>query len=247
MIRVGKRRYMRNGKYVDPSYPNFTPIICLTKSTQYGSLGPYCLVDENGIIMENFWQFSKVYPKVPAVKQRYSRFDKTVIWEHPEELHAIYRAGSWTLTDKYFEWRQKGMFNKYAVRYPVGHNYRNQVLFSLTEDENNNIIYEPLTYIEARKKIYIPKYCQCVKSQLQFKELKSRLDQGENLLIIEVVGPVSESLAYYQEKYNVPSNWIENDTILATKENLTILCHDDKHPFGHGYCLSMALLNINID
>ena len=57
MIRVGRRIYT-NGKFTDPSYEGFTPIICLTKSTEYGSLGPYELKDEDGRIMENSYQFS---------------------------------------------------------------------------------------------------------------------------------------------------------------------------------------------
>ena len=53
-IRVGRRKYARGG-YTDPSFPGFTPIICLTKSTAYGSLSPYVIKDEKGRIMENVW------------------------------------------------------------------------------------------------------------------------------------------------------------------------------------------------
>lgn len=53
MIRVGRREYRKDGSYKDPSYPGFTPILVLTKSSAYGSLGPYCLKDEKGRIMEN--------------------------------------------------------------------------------------------------------------------------------------------------------------------------------------------------
>ncbi|AEX61932.1 hypothetical protein c7_R1070 [Megavirus courdo7] len=31
--------------------------------------------------------------------------------------------------------------------------------------------------------------------------------------------------------------------MLVTDENLAIMLHDPKHPFGHGYCLAMALTN----
>lgn len=51
-VRVGTRLY-NGGKYYDPSYPGFTPIIVLTKSSKYGSLGPYVLRDEKGRIFEN--------------------------------------------------------------------------------------------------------------------------------------------------------------------------------------------------
>jgi len=39
-------------------------------------------------------------------------------------------------------------------------------------------------------------------------------------------------------------NIIENDTILATDENIMIMMYDTLHPFGHGYCLAMALLDL---
>lgn len=53
MIRVGRCIYDRNGKRTDPSFEGFTPIVCLTASSAYGELGPYCLKDEYGRIMEN--------------------------------------------------------------------------------------------------------------------------------------------------------------------------------------------------
>lgn len=38
--------------------------------------------------------------------------------------------------------------------------------------------------------------------------------------------------------------FIENGTLLASKENLQLLLNDAKHPFGHGYCLAWALLDL---
>ena len=42
MIRVGRSKW-EHGKRIDPSYPGFTPILCLTKSSPYGELSPYML------------------------------------------------------------------------------------------------------------------------------------------------------------------------------------------------------------
>ena len=72
MIRVGRRIYNRNGSYTDPSYDGFTNIFVLTKSTEYGCLGPYELKDDQGRIMENIWQGEKVYKSVPSQIQTYS-------------------------------------------------------------------------------------------------------------------------------------------------------------------------------
>jgi hypothetical protein len=106
---------------------------------------------------------------------------------------------------------------------------------------------ERLTYVQARKQIYLPIYCELVKQQPQFKRLVDRWRNGENLLILEVDGPHQESLAYYQEKYGVGESFIEHDTILATFQNLKIMLNDVKHSFGHGYCLAAALQSINFE
>ena len=243
-IRVGRRIYQRSGQYNDPSYPGFESILCLTKSTAYGSLGPYCLVDENGVIMENKWQFSKVYERVPKTKEKKSRYDQTVIWEHPEEIHALKTSDGWEIRTTYTAWRRKGMKCQYAVRYPVGYGNMHKCLFSLAEDEKGEIIRKPLSYIEARKQIYVPEYQKLVVQKPQFAELQQKLRNGTNLLIIEVDGPHQESLQYYKDKYNVNDDFIERDTILATPENLKIMLEDPKHSYGHGYCLAAALLGI---
>lgn len=239
-MRVGRRVYNNKiGTYVDPSYPGFTKILVLTKSTEYGSLGPYVLTDEKDRIMENVWQFQKLYKTVPAACEKLSRYDKTIIWQHPEETHIDKNKN---ITEKYWKWREKGMNNKYYVRYPVGFNNMSKCVCAIKEFDDGTFS-EPLDYIQARKHIYVPLYCRLVKKQKQFKELQNRLKNGEKLLIIEVDGPHQESLDYYKEKYHVADNFITNYTIEVTKENMEIMLNDPKHPFGHGYCLAMALLN----
>jgi hypothetical protein len=243
MIRVGRRIYNRNGSYTDPSYDGFTNILVLTKSTEYGSLGPYELKDDKGRIMENIWQGEKVYKKVRSQRQTYSRYDSTIIWE--------YRATKFldddgNILDDYWIWRKKVMENKYHLRYPAGFSDMKNCLYAIHEYEDGTLS-DKLDYIESRKITYLPLYCKLVKKKDQFIELKSRLENGENLLIIEVDGPHHESLKYYQEKYNVDDKFIENSTILINKEAIQIMLNDPKHPFGHGYCLAMALLDKDVE
>jgi len=116
MIRVGRRVYS-NGSWADPSYEGYTPVVVMTASSEYGSLSPYQLKDSKGRLMENIWQFSKVYEKVPKSIQKYSRWNRKVIWNHPAETH----IEDGELTDAYFKWREKGMYCKHAIRYPVGY------------------------------------------------------------------------------------------------------------------------------
>ncbi|CAN5868047.1 hypothetical protein BH23THE1_BH23THE1_26340 [soil metagenome] len=231
-IRVGRITGYGSNK-VKPSYTGFTVIEVMTKSSPYGDLGPYVLKNDKGELMENIWQFSKVYPSVPYSKQKYSQYDPTIIWEHPAEVHIDNQTNQ--PNDKYWNWRKKGMECKYAVRYPVGYSHRHQVLYTLTDSG------QKLNYIEARKTIYLPVYVDLVSKSQRFQSLKQRHQNGENLLIIEIDGPHQESLPYYKNKYNVDDSFIQGSTMLATQDNLNVMLNDDKHPFGHGYCLAIAL------
>lgn len=246
MLRVGRCVYKGvKTPRSDPSYEGFTPIIVLMKGhSKYGELGPYDLVDEKGRIHENIWQFSKVYEKIPKSKQKFSRTTKTIVWDHPAETHI--KDGE--LTDEYYKWRKKGMYNKYAVRYPVGFYHRHKCLYALADGADGKVdVDNQLGYIESRKEIYVKEYCRLVKKEPKFKELKARLEKGDNLLIFEVDGPHQESLQFYKNKYKVDDDFIENGTMVANKDNLKIMLNDTKHPFGHGYCLAMAILDIDVD
>lgn len=245
-IRVGTILY-NGGKRYDPSLEGFTPILVLTKSSAYGSLGPYVLKDEQGRIMENLYQAAKVYAEVPASKQIYSRYDPTIIWDHPKEQHVSLENGNWILEPAYFNWRDKLQNCPYPVRYPVGMQHRHKCLFALAEDKTGTIDFTPLDYIESRKKIYAPIYIRLVRKEKQYHQLKTRLEKGENLLIMEVDGPHEESLPYYKSTYGMKDDFIENNTMLVTAENIQIMLNDSRHPFGHGYCLAAALLDIKLE
>ena len=62
-------------------------------------------------------------------------------------------------------------------------------------------------------------------------------------MIIEVDGPHQESLNYYKHTYGVSEDFIDKNTISVNENNMKIMLNDTKHPFGHGYCLAMALLD----
>lgn len=243
MIRVGKCLYSKGGGIIYPSYENFTPIIVMMYShSKYYPLSPYFLKDDQNRIMENIWQFSKCYKNVPKTIQRKSKYDNTIIWEHDAEVHL---DDNDSYTNEYAQWRLKGMHNKDPVRYPVGFNYRSKCKFASAENPDGTINNTKLNYIEARKAIYLPVYCDLVKREKLFNQLQERLNKGENLLIIEVDGPHQESLAYYKEKYDVGDTFIEQDTMLINNQNISIMLNDDKHAFGHGYCLAMSLLHMD--
>lgn len=237
MIRVGRTIYDANGTPHHPSYPGFERIVVLMKShSEWGSLGPYNLVDDEGRIFENIYQGSKCYKNIPATKINYSRWDNRVIWQHPAEQHV---DNNGNILPAYWQWREKVMKNKFHLRYPVGKAYAKYCLFAIPEDNLN----EKLDYISSRKRIYAKLYIDLVRKQPKYDELITKLENGQNLLITEVDGPHQESIDYYVENYLVDEEFIENDTMEASEHYLNIMLNDDKHPFGHGYCLAMALNN----
>jgi hypothetical protein len=76
-----------------------------------------------------------------------------------------------------------------------------------------------------------------------FWDLVSNVQSGQNILIHDVDGPHQESADYYSQRYSL-NNFIENGTIDARDNQvLNILLNDPKHPFGHGYCLAMAIIS----
>jgi len=261
-IKVGRRVY-GGKKYVDPQVEGFITILCLTPSTPYGPISSYSLTDSHGRNMENIWQFSKVYRRVPRSKQHYSRFSKRVIWDHPAETHV---DGQDRLNPTFWAWRAKGMAAPDAIRYPVGFH---QCIGALppglkpgahkiavpnkaaAKDELapeyvpvKDRVVELLDYVESRKRNYLPVYARMLQGHPQFLELKRRVQSGENLLIVEVDGPHHELLDYYRAVYGVGEDFIApNHTVEVTEDSMRVLLDDPRKPFGHGYCLGMALLS----
>lgn len=111
MLRVGKYDYKTKTQAKTEGYTNV-----LIHTT--GSLAPYEMKDSDGCIMENYWQFSKVWEEVPEVRQVVSRYHaEQVRWAHPHEVHL--KDGR--LTPDYWTWRAKGRSHDKWVRYPVNY------------------------------------------------------------------------------------------------------------------------------
>ena len=203
-----------------PKIDGYTNIIIHTSGKVFGGqLSPYILKDEKGRLLENIWQFSKIYKIVTAQNQKLSRYQpKVITWNHPEEIHV---DSSGKITNLYWEWREKGMNNWYAIRYPNGFKGRHTVLYSLWEDKNKE--YQKLNYIEARKKIYCGEYARLAPKTEHFKKMKKMISEGKNLQILEVDGP--EGGLDIDEK--------------TIREKI----NDPAKPFGHGYTIAALLLD----
>jgi hypothetical protein len=147
MLRVGRYEYKTK---TQAKTDGFTNVLIHTT----GSLSPYEMEDKDGCIMENYWQFSKVWDEVPEVHQVVSRYHANQVrWSHPSQVH----LKNGRLTPEYWAWRAKGRHHNKWVRYPVNcakHAETNGSVIGTDEE------YELVGYIEARKRICYPKYAE---------------------------------------------------------------------------------------
>lgn len=223
-IRVGKYDYKNK---IQPGTPGYTNVLIHTS----GELSPYTMCDESGVIMENFWQFHKAWPRVFKIKTPISRYNHDTRWEHPEEIHV--QDGK--LTDAYWDWRNKGMTHDKWVRYPNGYKHHHETIGSVIGTKDN---YEIVGYIEARKRIYFAKYKEIAIHTNQFKRLKQMLSEGCHIQINEVDGPSFMAIPPYDN--------VVKKSLLITPEVLTQLINNPTQPFGHGYALAACLLDIDL-
>lgn len=220
MIRVGKYDYKTKSC---PEIPEFVNIIIHTT----GDLSPYTMKDSQGHIMENYWQFHKVWETVSAQKQSISRFDSRPRWVWPAEKHFI----NDTVTEKYITWRNAGISHDRWVRYPNGFANHSKCLGSWYKGKLIGIV-------EARKKIYFKKYREIAIQTDQFIALQKMLAEGINIQIVEVDGP------NYLESF--PYNKCVDNSLVMTEKRLRALIENKDHAFGHGFALAACLMEIDL-
>jgi hypothetical protein len=260
-IRIGTRVYSGVG-YVDPSYPDFIPCVCLTASTEYGKLGPYYLrviddgTEESGSLIENVWHSYKVLPHIPAVTRPVSRYNKNIAWRYDACVHVDNKLSPTSVKmEEWLKWHDKLAHNQEPIRYPFGWSpeIRSTTLGVVDPDtvykyrKDNSVkvkVSELLGVADGRKRVYFRYYIPSVKLQPQWTKLKNMLDSGINLLIIDVDGPRQESLGYYKEKYGVGDDFIQQNTQLINEDTLRIMVNDTKHSCGHTYGLAASLLGM---
>ena len=88
------------------------------------------------------------------------------------KVYEYYLEEDGTVGERYFNWAQDGWNDIKAHRYPMGKDAK--PLYSIWDGEK-------LTYVEARKKIYIPLYSAAVKKTFAFGKLKTMHEEGQDL------------------------------------------------------------------
>lgn len=221
------------GKPMPKAPPGYRNILIHTSAKRLGgALSPYLLCNEKGQLLENIWQFAKIYRRVRAQRASKSRFQPNeIIWEHPEEQHI---GADRTILAAYWAWRRKGMNNPHAVRYPNGFKHRAECVACLWVVDGK---LEWLDYIAARKHVYCGEYTRLAPPHPEFKKLQALLQSGVNLQLVEVDGP-DPQLDFYP--YDALSS--ESPGLIIDETVIRALLNDDRKPFGHGYVIAALLL-----
>lgn len=187
-------------------------------------IGP--VIGSDGVkanIFELFWQCGKVYPC----------HDNNGV---PNEA--------------YFEWRNKfyGEKNcsKELMRHTckdLGYNHSDTLYFAYFDKEKNK--YVPLNYIESRKKVYYPEYAKLVYNTDSYKWLKSIVDSGKKLALIDFDAYNYYSTNAMTKRYEsfikkFPKSNLKLDDFLNIKSSKDVI----NCPFlagGHAVVLKMML------
>lgn len=113
---------------------------------------------------------------------------KSINLENAWQFSKVYKEHvdeSGNPTKDYYDWAKNGWNSSFAYRYPMG---KGAVpLYSLWE-------YEKLTYLEARKKIYLPLYARAVTTTQAFSILKQKYERGDDIILWDFDGYDHEKL-----------------------------------------------------
>ena len=223
-------RILRNKEFMN-EHPTFA------KDLSPFFIGPLVASDgEIANIFEHYWQCSKVYP-------------------------CHYVDGK--ITPEFFEWRKKWYAKtevsnkKTDSRYPcqeLGHSPKD-CLFSVYYDGNE---YQKLGYIEARKKLYIKEYAKLIYNTESFKWLKSLVDSGKKIALVDFDAYNYYSKKALEKRYDFYVKKCKENKVNPTrtlKDFLSIKTIKDviNCEFmlaGHGFAIKMLLqgdISVNAD
>jgi hypothetical protein len=195
-LRVGTRRYNHDGSYQDPQYKGYENAVCLTASTEYGSLGPYCVRvvepgPEKGAIIENVWHSMKVLPRIPKTLSRVSRYNPTIAWSWDEVTNHVEQDGMIVNMPEWLIWHNALCRNKYAVRYPFSYSpavrkstlgvIPRELLQAYRADPANTVVRtdQLLGIADGRKEVYFHYYMPAVDTQHpDYRKALRKLEKG---------------------------------------------------------------------
>lgn len=177
---------------------DITPI---STDREWSALSPFHLGTcrtPSGVLFRNFenlWQYSKVYD---------------------EHLVSDGQLLCGELSEDWYKFHLKGAATDRGVRYPMGKGAK--AVFSIWGNLR-------LSYIPARKQIYVPEYSKLLLACPKYRKLLKQFNSGANIVIRDY--DTYDALSAYKDKSQHPF--------------LHALNNPDKK-FGHGFCIAMALM-----
>lgn len=133
-------------------------------------------------------------------------------WQY-SKVYEYYLEDDGNVGERYFKWAKAGWNSVRAERYPMGKGVK--PLYSYWDGQQ-------YSYVEARRKIYIPLYSEAVRKTEAFTKLKKLYDSGQDL---------------YLRDFDAHS--LEPGTF-----DYWELWENEKIKVGHGYVLAMMLENL---
>lgn len=150
--------------------PGFVRVDVYSSGQGFGSqLSPFYLKSKNGHLVENEWQFAKLYPKVTEQNQS--------MWKYKAEEHVDANGET---NAAYWKWRKTGMSHDKAVRYPNGKDGRHTCKGAIWPGHD-----ELIGYLDSRKIIYCPVYAEAAVKTDAFAKLQSMVASGTNVQLFE--------------------------------------------------------------
>ncbi len=131
-------------------------------------------------------------------------------WQY-SKVYEFYTDDNGDPSEDYFKWAKEGWNNTRAVRYPMGKGIK--PLYSWWNGEK-------LSYVEARKKIYVPLYSKAVQQTHAFKRLKEMYESSEDDIYLW------DFDGYNHRYFNIDFDYVIND---PTKT------------MGHAFVIAMLL------
>ena len=181
--------------------------------------------------------------------------DKAFLSNHPSFPKDVspFFVGPITSSDEYWRWRKswfdkEKVTDKSASRRPhslLGYKDKD-CLFSVYYA---NGVWERLSYVEARKKIYIPDYARYIVNTESYKWMKEQYDKGKKIALVDFDGYNYSYNKAKEKLYNSYINKCKVNHIVPTKSLKDYLALNSMKdvidcaftPAGHGFIIKMLL------
>ena len=161
--------------------------------------------------------------------------------------------------EAYFEWRNyfysQTECTKDLMRHTcksIGYEHKDARYFAYFDKKKGE--YTPLSYVEARKKVYFPEYAKLIYNTESFQYLKSLVESGEKIALVDFDACNYNETCAMQKEYTAYVNKCKKNKTAPTLTeadflNITSLKELINAPFmkvGHG-CVIKALLQGDIE